>query len=310
MPARKFARNFFAIANALPMLLEWQWCQGRHSILPIFTMKAGVMEGFFASRLDYLARIWTLRYFWFSLVRNDLSNRYKRSFLGIFWSLVRPLAMTFILCMVFAKLFNLEVAEYAPFLLLGMLTWQFFTESLLQGCHSFGLGSAYIRQQSVPLAIFPLRTVLGSGFHALVALGMALVVTWYFRGSLDPLALFYLIPAVFYLFVLGWFLAILSGIMHTHFPDTNHLLEISLQILFYMTPILYQPSSIQNRTKMIMVIEWNPLTSVLALIRTPILEGTAPAMHHVLISLLFLAVLASLGLVLLRKLERTLIFWI
>lgn len=268
------------------------------------------MEGLFANRLDYLGRIWKLRYFWFSLVGNDLRNRYKRSFLGIFWSLVRPLAMTTILCLVFAKLFNVEVADYAPFLLLGMLTWQFFTESLMQGCNSFGLGSAYIRQQNVPLAIFPLRTVLGSGFHALIALGMALLITLYFRGSLDPLSLLYLIPAIIFLFFFGWCLAILSGIMHTHFPDTHHLLEISLQILFYMTPILYQPSSIQNRAKMLMVVEWNPLTSVLALVRTPILEGTAPAGEHILVSLLFLAVVATAAVLLLRKLERTLIFWI
>ncbi len=268
------------------------------------------MKGFFVNRLDYLGRIWNLRYFWFSLVSNDLRNRYKRSFLGIFWSLVRPLAMTTILCMVFAKLFAMEIADYAPYLLLGMLTWQFFTESLMQGCSAFALGGAYIRQQNVPLAIFPLRTVLSSGFHALIALAMALVVTLFFRGWLDPLALLYLIPAIVFLFLFGWCLAILSGIMHTHFPDTHHLLEIGLQILFYMTPILYQPSTIQTRARMLMVVEWNPLTSVLALVRTPILEGTAPELHHIVVSLIFLAVVASAAILLLRKLERSLIFWI
>src|SRR5262245_38444229 len=118
-----------------------------------------------ANRFTYFQRIWQLRYFWFSLVRNDLRNRYRRSFLGIGWSLVRPLSITAVFCVVFGKLFHVPVAEYAPFLLVGITIWQFLSESMIQGCQSFLNAAAYIRQQPVPLAIFPLRTVLGSAFH-------------------------------------------------------------------------------------------------------------------------------------------------
>ncbi len=271
---------------------------------------AKVMDGLLAGRFNYLQRIWQLRYFWFSLVKNDLSNRYRRSFLGIGWSLIRPLAMTFILCMVFAKLFHLEVAEYAPYLLIGMTLWQFFTESLLQGCHSFNLGRAYIRQQPVPLAIFPLRTMLGSGFHCLIALTLGLAFALYFKGYLHPLALLNLVPAILLLLMLGWFLAILSGVLHTHFPDTHNLLEIGLQILFYLTPILYRPESLGDRARLARMLEWNPLTSVLALFRSPILDGTPPAMHQVLVSLAFVSLVGVLAVALLRKLEETLVFWL
>jgi lipopolysaccharide transport system permease protein len=281
-----------------------------HDLIHVPEDKAGPMDGFLATRLDYLYRIWALRYFWFSLVKNDLDKRYKRSFFGIGWSLLRPLSMTFIFCVVFGKLFNIPMEEYAPFLLIGMTTWQFFTESLIQGSYSFTLGAAYIRQQHVPLAIFPLRTILGSGFHSLIALAMALLVALFFKGSLDPLALLTLIPAVVLLFVLCWSLAIVSGVMYTHFPDTSHLLEILLQILFYVTPILYRPDTIAERSRLALLVEWNPITSLLALIRVPVLEGTAPALHHVQVSLLFTAVVATIAVWLLRRLERTLIFWI
>src|SRR5262245_37842713 len=88
-------------------------------------------------RFDYLSRVWRLRYFWFSLVRNDLSTRYRRSFLGIAWSLVRPLMMTAVFCLVFGNLFGRPAGEYAPFLLLGLTLWQFVVESVLQGCECF-----------------------------------------------------------------------------------------------------------------------------------------------------------------------------
>jgi ABC-type polysaccharide/polyol phosphate export permease len=269
------------------------------------------MDGFSSAKLSYFWRIWELRYFWFSLVRNDLDNRYKRSFFGIGWSLLKPLAMTTVLCVVFGKLLNVAVEEYAPYLLLGTTTWQFFTESLLMGCNSLSLGSAYIRQQQVPLAIFPLRTVLAAGFHFLVALSVGIIVALYFKGGVNPLALLSLIPALVVLFLLGWALAIISGVVYTHFPDTNQLLEISLQVLFYMTPILIPPKEIIGRGgRLALLVEWNPFTSILALIRTPILEGTLPQLDNIVISLSFLAVVGGLAIVLLRKLERTLVFWI
>jgi lipopolysaccharide transport system permease protein len=275
-----------------------------------FAKKADDMEGSTTKHLDYLASVWKLRYFWFSMVKKDLDQRYKKSFFGIGWSLLRPLSMTFIFCVVFGKLFNYPLEEYAPYLLVGMMTWQFITESILQGCYSFSLGSAYIRQQQIPLAIFPLRSVLGSGFHFLVALCVALAVSFYFKGSLNLLALLNLIPAIVLLSLLGWSLAVVSGVLYTHFPDTNHMLEIGLQILFYVTPIMYRTESIAGRQRLTALVELNPFTSLLELMRTPILEGTAPAMHHILISLLILVIVGSTALLLLRKLERTLVFWI
>ena len=268
------------------------------------------MEGFVAVTASYLFRIWDLRYFWFSLVRNDLDNRYKRSFFGIGWSLLKPLAMTAVLCLVFGRLFDVAIEDYAPYLLIGMTTWQFLTEALLQGCNSFVLGRPYLRQQQVPLAIFPLRTVLGAGFHFVVALGMGLMITLYFRGFLEPIVLLSLIPAMLILFFLAWALAILSGVIYTHFPDTNHLLEIGLQILFYVTPILYKPEYANRGGKLALLVDWNPITSLLALVRTPILDGTFPAAQHIVISLLSLAVVGILAIALLRKTERTLVFWI
>src|SRR5688572_18501596 len=68
----------------------------------------------------YLQRMWKLRYFLLSLVGMDLRARYKRSILGVGWSLVRPIAMTVVLCVVFCQLFGQGVRDYAPFLLCGL----------------------------------------------------------------------------------------------------------------------------------------------------------------------------------------------
>ena len=75
--------------------------------------------------IGYLARIWRLRYFWTSLVRIDLRNRYRRSVLGIGWSLLHPILMTAVLCAVFCPLFSVDYRQFAPFLLAGLAFWNF-----------------------------------------------------------------------------------------------------------------------------------------------------------------------------------------
>ncbi len=268
------------------------------------------METSFLIRLDSLQRIWHLRHFWFAMARKDLVQRYKGSFLGIGWSLLRPLAMTCIFCTVFGGLFNYPIHIYAPYLLVGTTTWQFFTESLLKGSHSFAQCSTYLRQQPVPLAIFPLVTVLGSIFHFAVALLMAVGVIIFFQGSVHPWAIVYLIPSLLMLFVLAWCLAIVSGVMHSLFPDTNHLLEIALQLLFYLTPILYRPDSFENQPGFSALIRWNPLSAILAMIRMPLIEGMPPSMNDLQICLCLVTVVGSIAVLLMRKFERDLIFWI
>ena len=260
--------------------------------------------------MEYLRRIWHLRYFWFSLVKNDLDQRYSRSFLGIGWSLVRPLAMTVVFCLVFARFFRISLVDYAPFILLGLTLWQFLVETVLNGCDCFTRAAPYIRQQQIPLAVFPLRTVLGTGFHVIVALGLAALIAWSIKGVPPGFVLVSLLPSLLILFFLGWFLAILGGVLHTHFHDTRHLFEIGLQILFYLTPILYHPESLAGHQELARMVAWNPLTALLDLFRRPILLGEWPLLVHYQTSLLVVLAAGVLAMVALRKLERTLVFWI
>lgn len=261
-------------------------------------------------RSSYFGEIWRLRYFWSSLVCNDIVARYRRSFLGLGWSLLRPVAMTIVFCFVFGGLFNQPTAEYAPYLMLGLAVWQFLIESMLVGCNSFVNSAVYIRQQRVPLALFPLRTVLGTGFHFLIAFLLAVGLTLYFKGVTNPVAALTVIPSLLLIFVFAWAAATVLGLIHAHFPDTSQLLEIAMQILFYLTPIVYKTSSFPDRRKLLFVLEWNPFYSLLQLVRTPILDGTLPDARNVIVSIVFVAATALLAWMLLRKMERHLVFWL
>ncbi|MCI0685372.1 MAG: ABC transporter permease [Gemmataceae bacterium] len=258
----------------------------------------------------YYQRIWKLRWFWFSLVQNDLDLRYRHSVLGVGWSLLKPLGLTIILCVVFGRIFQIPIAEYAPYVLIGLTLWHFIVESVALGAKTFTTGAAYIRQQAVPLAIFPLRTTLGGAFHLGVALSLGIVVTWYFKGFGNLAALPAIVPGLLVLFLLGWSMATVCGLMQTHFPDTIYILELLLQFTFYLTPIIYRPGELRNQPRLSWIVDCNPFWSVMELIRQPVLYGQAPPLYNVAVSLGFVTILVVLALICLRKLERTLVFWI
>src|SRR6516225_7087995 len=128
---------------------------------------------------NYLAAIWRCRYFWLSLVKTDLRTRYRRSMLGMGWSLLNPICMTVILTIVFSSIFHQDARTYAPFVLVGLACWNFITTATLNGCQCMFLGEKYIRQYPAPLAIYPLRTALGGTVHFLIALGVVVCLAWY-----------------------------------------------------------------------------------------------------------------------------------
>ncbi len=260
--------------------------------------------------MNYLEGVWAYRYFWLSLVRSDLRTRYKRSFLGIGWSLLRPIALSIVICVVFSKLFNNNVREYLPFLLIGFTLWGFISEAIISGCNTFAAGEAYIRQHPVPLAIMPLRTILGTGFHALASFAVAIGATWILRGVADLTVLWTLLPTTMMVFFLGWSLAILAGLANVHFPDARHLLEVFLQTVFYLTPIIYPPEALRASRRGAWLMDLNPLTYFLELFRRPILDGTLPSLTSVAIAASCVLVVMVAAVLCLSWLERRLIFWL
>jgi ABC-type polysaccharide/polyol phosphate export permease len=255
----------------------------------------------------YLAAIWQCRYFWLSLVKMDLRTRYRRSVLGLGWSLLHPIAMTAILCLVFAGLFNVDWRGYVPFVLAGLACWNYILYVTLQGCQCFYQGEMYIRQFPAPMAIFPLRTALGGTIHFLIALGVVLCVAAAFQGSVSFLALVSLVPSIILLFAFVWSLAVLAGFTNVFFNDTQHLGEIGFQILFYGTPIMYPPSWLVER-HLGWVIRSNPINAFLQLIREPILEGRIPALSSYALAGLMVLGSCTLAGIVLSKLQRKLIF--
>lgn len=259
--------------------------------------------------IGYFTAIWQCRYFWLSLVKIDLRTRYRRSILGLGWSLLHPIAMTAILCFVFQRIFAIPLEKYAPSVMVGLAFWNFFQSVTLQGCQCFFQGEAYIRQFPSPLAIYPLRTALGAAVHFLIALSVALALCTFMLGLPNLLALLSLVPTLLLIFLLGWGMAVLGGLANVMFQDSEHIAAIGFQILFYATPIIYTDSIVRDRG-LPNFISLNPLVPFLDLLRDPMVYGNLPSLHSYAMAAVTVAAVTGTAGFVLSRIQRRFIFYL
>jgi ABC-type polysaccharide/polyol phosphate export permease len=248
-----------------------------------------------------------------ALVKVDLKNRYRRSLIGVGWSLLHPLLMTIVLATVFGQFFHRgDVKTYAPFLLSGLILWNFIATTMNLGCHCFFQGESYIRQYPAPLAIYSLRTTLGAAIHFGIGMALVMIIIWCVNGFGNLACLPALVPSLLLVFILGWSLATLMGVMNVLFQDCQHLIEVVLQVLFYLTPIMYEPSQIirDNPNLVWCLKNLNPLAVMLDLLRDPILYAKMPPLETYGIGLLIAAMAASAASLTLLKIEKRMVFYL
>jgi lipopolysaccharide transport system permease protein len=260
--------------------------------------------------VEYSRRVYQFRHFLGALVAHDLRHRYRHSALGIAWAVARPLGMAAILTMVFAAAVHMPARAYLPFLVLSLVLWQFFAESLVAGCNAFRAGAGYLRLQPVPLAVFPLRVVLANSLHALVGLLSAFLLIGILDGLPSWPVLASALPGLAMLLFTTLALASLLGVLHVYLGDTQHAVELGLHALFFLSPILYRPGALANQSRLAWLIAANPLTPLFESIRRPLLLGQYPEPAHWLQAAGVLAVAGCLAWYAVVRCERSLVYWI
>jgi len=259
--------------------------------------------------LQHVAALWKFRHFLLALVKLDLRQRYRRSILGIGWSLLNPIAMTIVFTVVFSNLLgNGDPISYAATVLTGMAIWGFLRDSTLNGCRCFATNEAYIRQSPIPYTLYTLRTVLGQAIHSSIALAVVVVMVALTKGDGSViLRLFAVFPGLIILFFAAWGAATISAFANVFFHDTLHLLEVAAQILFFLTPIMYSRRLLDEK-QLGWVIDVNPVYWLLELTRTPLLTGQLPTLQMYLAGMGAAVALVGLAAGTVAWLQRRVIF--
>ena len=186
-----------------------------------------------------LGRVWTFRALLLSLVRKELSVKYKNSILGFAWSMLNPALTLVVYYVVFQLVLKNGMPQFAVFLLCGLVIWNFFSAALSGAATSVVGNASIVKKVAFPREVLPLASV-GSAlvffFLQLIVLVIALAI------ARDVPAFSYLaliIPAFVDLVLLASAFAVFLSAVNVYYRDTQHLLEIVLMAWFWATPIVY-----------------------------------------------------------------------
>ncbi len=224
------------------------------------------------------------------LVVRDMKLRYKRSVLGLAWSLLNPLAQLLVFNFVFRLVLPVNIPKYSSFLFSGLLAWNWFASSLLLSTGAIVDNRDLVKRPGFPAAILPTVRVTSDLVHYLLALPV-LVIFLLLDGTRLTIAILALPVVVALQFAVTLGLVYLIATLHVVFRDTQYLLGVMLQMLFFLTPVFYDPSGIQGRLQFVYYI--NPMTHLLGAYRAILLQGRLPNPEPMLMLSVFAAILLS-----------------
>lgn len=264
----------------------------------------------YADPIKMVKNLWSHRELIAQFTRREVLERYKGSYLGLIWSFITPLATLIVYTFVFSVVFRARWegaitdshVEFALIFFAGLIAFNIFSESILSAPNLIISNTNYVKKVVFPLEILPI-SVLGSAlihsaFSLVILFVGALIIVGRLPWMLVLLPLMYL-PLILLSLGLSWFFASLGVFIR----DIGHLLAIAVQLLFFMTPIVYPISAVPDRLRFFLFL--NPLTFIVNHFRRVILWGQMPDWDEFLVMTVATVVICILGYIWFMKSKKT-----
>jgi ABC-type polysaccharide/polyol phosphate export permease len=206
---------------------------------------------------------------WLLLGWQDIRQKFRRSLLGPFWLTISTAIMLVALGFVYSALFKMDLNQYFPFLAAGIVAWSLISGLVIEGCYTFIGSEPMIKQIRLPFTVHACRVVwrnLLVFFHNIV---IVVVVVLIFTSWPSFVSLLSLLAGLVLVALNGVWVALLIGLLCTRFRDAPPMIASLVQLVFFVTPILWHPSLLAGRQR---VINFNPFHHFIELLRAPMLD--------------------------------------
>ncbi|MFL6463636.1 MAG: ABC transporter permease [Bryobacteraceae bacterium] len=242
-----------------------------------------------------------------ALALKELKVRYKRSVLGFLWALLNPMLLMLVLTVVFSSVLKMNIPHYAIFLLSMILPWTFFSQSLAYAAESVVGNGDLLKKIRVAKVVFPLAAVASNMINLLLSLiplilivlvmGHPFYVTWlYLPVPLLALTIF-TIGATFFF-----------AAANVYYRDVAHILQVVLQVWFYITPILYSIDFFPAQYRWIFKL--NPLIFVMNGFRLSVYYGLLPTAQSILASFVCAFLALFIGFAVFRRYQDQFVYYV
>jgi ABC-type polysaccharide/polyol phosphate export permease len=242
------------------------------AVWTIRTPKRTTVEGKRASdeRRAWLSALWIL-------TRHEFRARYRGQALGVVWSFLNPIVMMGILSVIFTRVFKSAQPNYPIFVLIGLVTWQFFSSALSAGTGTFLAHVEIIKRTIFPRQLLPLAVMLSFGINFIVESSVLIVFIPIFPESFRLSPALVVIPAALaFLVIFTAGIVLATSVLNVIFRDVAYLVQTALLILYWLTPNIYPIDRVPEPYQT--ALKCNPLTGILGALRGAIIDGSFPSL--------------------------------
>ena len=176
-----------------------------------------------------------------ALLGRELAGQYKGSFLGLGWTLIRPLVMLFIYAVVVGQFLGAarSVEQFAIFIFVGLIFWNLLSSSISSGSISMTVNGALLKKVWFPREVLPLTSFVVSAVNFIVQFGVLILAFLLFNSWPQIGNLLYLIPIFLIVFPVAFGMSLIFSVLNVRFRDTQFIVEVGLILGFWLSPILY-----------------------------------------------------------------------
>jgi ABC-type polysaccharide/polyol phosphate export permease len=255
-----------------------------------------------ADLVEGMSRSWM----WSAMAMQDIKMRYRGSLLGPFWLTISMVIMIAAMGLIYARMFNMEISRYLPFLTVGLVVWSFVSTVITEGCQTFISAQNVITQVRMPFSVHAWRTVYRNLIvlaHNMVIVPLVLII---FAVPITWHAIFFVVLAMIILTINGLWVSILLGMISARYRDFAPIVTSFVQVIFFVTPIFWPPAAVGVWMQ---ALPLNPLFAAIDVVRAPLL-GSAPLAYSWTV-LLIVTVVGCLGtFVMFVKYRPRIAYWI
>ena len=241
------------------------------------------------------------------LVKRDFKKKYKRTILGMAWSILSPLLMLLVMRLVFTQFFGRNMEHYTTYLFCGNLIFSYFSESTSQGMTSLMGNAAIFTKVNVPKYLF----LLSKNVQTLINFGLTMIVFFVFC-ILDHITftwklIFLLYPiTLLVLFNIG--VGLILSALFVFFRDIQYLWSVFTQLLMYMSAIFYTIDQYSYTVQCLFLL--NPVYLFIRYFRKIVIEATIPTIWFHLLMALWVAVVLGLGCWMYKKYNTRFLYYV
>lgn len=246
--------------------------------------------------------LWAL---WGKLGWNDILQRYRRSLLGPLWLTASMAIMVISLGLVYSKIFKSELHDFMPFLCAGLLIWNYISSILSEAGTLFTGAESYIKQIRLPFSLYVARfmwsKVIIFAHNFVIYFGVII----YFQIWPGAVA-FCAIPGFLLVTLNGVLVSICLGMMSARFRDIPQIVASVIQIVFFITPIMWKPELLAEHQDLM---KFNPFYHLVEIVRAPLL-GHLPSLGNYMAAVLITVLNALVAVTFFVRFRSRISYWV